>query len=139
MSKFVLRNNKQLGVPFIVNGEPTVFRFGGHALAELEGSLGMTQDELLKLAVAGGLSVRLTVAMLRAALLHEEPQLTLAEAGEILTPYLKTHEEFQALRLALGEALVLAFPPIPAGDEPKNAEALSGTGTSTVSLAPESV
>lgn len=138
MSKFVLRNNKQLGVPFIVNGEPTMFRFGGHALAELEGSLGMTQYQIFELATCGHLSVRLARGMLWAALLHDEPEFTLAEAGDALSPYLQDREQMGALTAALASAFMMAFPKAKEGEEPKNVEAPSGTGTTTSNSAPES-
>lgn len=123
----------------MLNGEAALFRFTTNALAELETDTGLTQDQIITLASSGEkFSVKLLRAFVRAALLHEEPELSLNDAGDILDPFLKGDEDMTALRLALANAFAEAYPkPKPMGDE-KNAPAASGTGTTTSSLPQES-
>jgi hypothetical protein len=136
-SKYKPQKNQQLGKAFVLNGEPCFFRFGGNALAELEGELGITQSKVIELASASELSIELTRAMLWAGLLHSDPEFTLADAGEALDPYLKDSQSFNKLRTALAEAYTLAWPKIEG--EPKNAPAPNSPGTTTEGSAPASV
>ena len=129
-NRYKPQHNRQVGKPFELNGEPCLFRFGGNALAELEGAMGMTQREIFELATKQDLSVRLTRAMVWAALLHESPDLTLRDAGDIIDPYLQDPEQFTALRLAIAEAFVGAFPEVKK-DESKNEAAPITTGGET--------
>lgn len=138
MSRYKPQQNKQLGKAFVLNGEPAFFRFGGNALAELEGVLGMTQNEIFQLATKQELSIRLTRAMLWAALLHETPDLTIKEAGEILDPYMQDQAGFQELTLALADAFILAFPKVTEDDSKNAAAPISTGGPNTGESAPVS-
>jgi hypothetical protein len=114
------------GIVVKVGGKEYVLRYDLNALCSLESALGIPLHELnpQKLGFAG------SRALIWAALLHEEPKLTLSELGDRLDDVRTHQQEWDALMVNVIKSFGMAFPAPPKDDDPKNAESVaSGTGT----------
>jgi len=106
------------------------FRFGNNALAELEGMLGLSLPQLGKRLAAGEAGFRELRALVWAGLLHEQPDITLRQAGEVMDA-----AGLEAAVDAAVRAFTAAFPP---GEKGGKAGAMgegkalaAGTGTAS--------
>jgi len=92
-------------VPLAVDGKEYIVRFSANALAELEDSLDMGINAIMaQLANVETMRMKTVIKIVYAGLRDRQPDVTLAQAGEIITDasIVRTME-------ALNAALVLAF------------------------------
>jgi len=81
---------------------PRRLRYDINALADLEEALGVG----LGAALSGErMGIRTLRAMLWAGLRHEDPMLTIREAGELLNGYLERHGNLEGISQAINRAL----------------------------------
>jgi hypothetical protein len=110
--------NKQRGYVDIELDRPRKLQFTTNALAELEDALGYPVSKINE----DNTGINTIRAMLWAGLLHEMPDLTLKEAGE-----LRDYISFKEASEKLHEALELAFG---TNQEKNKVSGLSGVGAS---------
>ena len=106
--------NKHRGEVDIQLDIPRKFKFTTYALAELEDSLGHSLSKM-----GEDVGIKTMIKMVRAALLHELPNITLKEAADLMD--YSTYEEISA---KITDAIQLQF----GGTEEKKQSGLSGVG-----------
>lgn len=107
---------------FQVEGKDYSLKFDMNALAEMEEALDLTVPQIGQLALEGKFGVKLVRGLLWAGLLHSNPNLTIAEAGEILGE-LGLEEGAKVASEALVETLTAGKKKenvVPMGKAPKN-------------------
>ncbi len=107
-----------------VGGQPKFLRFNLNSLAELENVLGKPVTNLNE-----SFGFKEQRAFFWAALLHAEPKLTLAEAGELLDPVMADSVAWRELMDKVITAFTLAFPKAKEGEQEKNVQSAAGIGT----------
>lgn len=108
--------NKQRGYVAIELDRPRKLRYDTNALAELEDVMGKPITQLTETTVG----VKALRAMLWAGLLHESPDLTIREAGELMD-----YADMKTIAEKVTEAIGLAFGD---GIEKNKMSGLSGAG-----------
>lgn len=119
------------GVNVVIGSKGRTFRYNLNSLAELEAAINCRVQDM----EPRKFGFREHRAVVWAALLHEEPKLTLVQAGDLLTPLLDDAKEYGEIIDAALSAFAGAFPDRPegaeAGTDPNVTSATSGETSSS--------
>jgi hypothetical protein len=110
--------NKHRGEVEIQLDKKRIFKFGTHALAELEDALGHSLSKL-----GDDIGIKTMVKMVWAALLHQLPDLTYKEAADLMD-----YSTFDVISKKITEALELQFGSGTEAKKKKSAPSGAGKG-----------
>lgn len=117
------------GVAIVIGSKGKVLRFNMNALAALEDATGASLLDM-KPSKFGFKQQR---AFVWAALLHEEPKLTLEQAGDLLDEVMDSPTEYNEVLEATLRAFAMAFPESKKSEDVTDPNAKSATGGETAS------
>jgi hypothetical protein len=101
------------GIAVVIGSKGKVFRFNLNALAALEGAMGLPVQKI----DARNFGFKDHRALVWAGLLHDEPKLTLEQAGLLLDQVLPSAKEYGEVIDAALTAFGAAFPDAPKTEE----------------------